>query len=148
RSRQYPWFLASKVAPQVACRFDRFRLSRPLRSYGGRSASKETKAYLLIDRYVIAHGCESMGQRLGHACSLPGAGDLQAVRSVVERAPDEKRSLVCLLVEASGDGLVDALIDCVNRLEPLLHIERSQLVAVGGDPGLRTDRLRIDEQTA
>src|SRR3954469_19358078 len=84
-----------------------------------RSASKHAKAYLLIDRYVIAHGCESIGQRLRPACPLPCAGDLQAVRPIVERAPDDERSLAGLLVETSGDGLVDAPIDCMNRLDPL-----------------------------
>jgi hypothetical protein len=112
------------------------------------SASKHAEAYLLIDSYRIAYGCESIGEQLRYACPSPGACDLQAVRAVVEPAPDNEGSLDCPLVQTRGDGLGDALIDCTNRLEPLVHIERSQLVAVGSDQGLRTDRLRIDEQAA
>jgi len=113
-----------------------------------RSASKHAEAYMLIDGHVVAHGRQSVGERLRHACPSPVAGDLQAVRPVVERAPDDQRSLDRPLEEAGGDGLGDARVDGANRLEPLLHVERSQLVAVGGDTWLRTDRLRVDEQAA
>jgi hypothetical protein len=105
--------------------------------------AKHAKAYLLIDGYLIAYGCESIRERLRHVCPPPGADGLEAVRPVVERVPDDERSLVCLLEETSGDGLGDALIDGANRLKPLVHIERSELVAVGGDAGMRPDRLRV-----
>jgi hypothetical protein len=113
-----------------------------------RSASKHAEAYLLIDGYLIAYGCESIRERLRHVCSPPVADGLEAVRPVVERVPDDKRSPVCLREETGGDGLGDALIDGANRLKPLVHIERSELVAVGGDAGMRPDRLRVNEQAA
>jgi hypothetical protein len=103
---------------------------------------------LLIDGYLIAYGCESIRERLRHVCSPPVADGLEAVRPVVERVPDDERSPVCLPEETGGDGLGDALIDGANRLKPLVHIERSELVAVGGDAGMRPDRLRVNEQAA
>lgn len=78
---------------------------------------------------------------------MPGAGDRQAVGAVVKGARDEKVSLICQLVEASGNGLVDALIDCMDRLDPLAHVERAERGVVGGHTRVRTDRLRVDEQT-
>jgi hypothetical protein len=55
-----------------------------------RSASKHTEAYLLIDGYPIAYGCESIDERL-------------------RRAPDDERSLDSSLVEAGGSHLVALL---------------------------------------
>jgi hypothetical protein len=102
----------------------------------------------LIDGYLIAYGCEMGGERWRHACSPPGADDLEAVRPIAERVSDDKRSLRSLLEETGGDGLGDALVDGVNRLDPLAHVERSELVAVGGDARLWPDRLRVDEEAA
>ena len=109
-------------------------------------ASKHAEAYLLIEGYWIPYGCESSGEWSRHACSLPGSGDFEAVGAVVEGAPDDKRSLDGPLVETGVDRFVDVLIDGVNRLDPLAHIERPELIAVGGDAGLWSDRLRVDEQ--
>src|SRR5690349_9608321 len=45
---------------------------------GRRSASKHAKTDLLIDGYLIAYGCESIRERLRHACSTPGTDGLEA----------------------------------------------------------------------
>jgi len=63
------------------------------------------ETHLLIDGYLIAHGCESIRERLRHVCSPPGADDLEGVRPIFKRVPDDKRSLVSVLEETSIDGL-------------------------------------------
>jgi len=78
---------------------------------GSGSASKYPKPYVLLEAYRLAYDCKSMREQLWHAGPLPGAGDFQAVGAVVEDARDDELSVVCQLVEASGNGLVDALID-------------------------------------
>jgi len=118
-----------------------------VRGRGSQSASKHAKPYVLREAYRLAHDCKSIREQLRHASPLPGAGDFQAVRAIVEDARDDELSVVCQLVEASGKGLVDALIDCVDRLDPLAHVERAELAVVGGHTRVRRDRLRINKQT-
>ena len=118
-----------------------------VRGRGSQSASKHAKPYVLLEAYRLAYDCKSIREQLRHAGPLPGAGDFQAVTAVVEDARDDELSVVCQLVEASGNGLVDALIDCVDRLYPLAHVERAELAVAGGHTRVRRDRLRINKQT-
>jgi hypothetical protein len=68
-------------------------------------AAKHAKTHLLIDGYLIAHGCESIRERLRHVCSPPGADDLEGVRPIFERVPDDKRSLVSLIEETRSSAI-------------------------------------------
>jgi hypothetical protein len=88
---------------------------------------QHAKAHLLLDGDVIGYERESIRERLRNACPLPGGRDRQAVGTVVEGARNDEHSLVCQFVKARDDRLVDAVIDCVNRRDPLTHVEPPEL---------------------
>src|SRR5262249_23652984 len=115
---------------------------------GCKAPLEHAKPDPLFEGYLIADDRESTREELRKACPLPSASDFEAVASVVERARDDKFSLVCQLVKAGHHGRVYALIDCVNRLDPLAHVERAERAAVGGDTRVCGDRLSVDEQAA
>jgi hypothetical protein len=93
------------------------------------------------------HDRESLYQRPRNASPSPGASDFEAVGAVVEDALDDEFTLVCHVVEACDDRVVDALIDSEDRLDPLAHVERAKLGAIRSHKGMRGDRLGVDEQT-
>ena len=95
----------------------------------------------LLQRDVAANRREPIQERPWHLRSLPAPRDLEAVLAIAERARDNEFSLRCQLVKARDDCLVDARIGCVNRFDPLAHVELAKLSAVGRDARMRGDRL-------
>jgi len=110
------------------------------------SALERAKPNPLLQRDVVADSCQPIRERPWHLRSLPALRDLDAVPAVVERARDDEFSLCCQHVKAGDDRLVDALIDCVNRFDPLAHVEHAKLSVVGCDTRVRGDRLGVDQQ--
>lgn len=110
------------------------------------AAPKHPNPYLLLDGYRIGQVRESIREPLGNTCASPGAGDREALGTVVEHARDDEVSLGYRLVETGRDGLVDSFIDCLDRLDPGAHVDRAERSAVGGDTEVRSDRLRVDEE--
>ena len=75
----------------------------------------------------------------------PIAHGLQALRPVVVAVGDDEPRLVLQLVESAGDRLRDKLIDFLDRVEPVAHVERAKLAAVRRNRRRSRDGLGVDE---
>ena len=95
------------------------------------------------------HGCcgggESLRNDRRHACAAHAADHFQALVSVVVGVRDDEALLVLQLLESGGDRLGDEFVDCVDRGEPLAHVECAELDAVARHGRPRRHRLGIDE---
>jgi len=65
----------------------------------------------------------------------------QALGPVVVGVGDDEPRLVLQLVEAGANRLREALVDCLNRVEPFAHVKRAERDAVGRDRWASRQRL-------
>jgi hypothetical protein len=78
--------------------------------------------------------------------AAPAAHGLDQRGAALERVGHDELPLRLDHVQAGFDRLGDELVDGIDRLAPLAHVERPQLAGAAIDRRVRRERLGVDQQ--